>query len=49
MADSALVVAKEVFYHRNSNNFTMWEWLNDEEVLFNFIHILFLFNFIHIN
>ena len=41
LADSACGVAKEVFYHRNSNILKLWEWLNDEKQLF-----LLKFNYI---
>ena len=42
MIDHVFVDAKEVFYHRNINIFTMCEWLNDEKQLsfFNFYYII---------
>ena len=36
MTGCAFAVAKEVFYHRNGNILTSWEWLNDEKQVFQF-------------
>ena len=41
MADRAFVIAKELFYRRDGNIFTLWEWLNDEKQFF-----WFKFNYI---
>ena len=42
MAGCAVVVAKEVCHHRNSNILKLWEWLNDKKQIF-----LFKFNYIN--
>ena len=42
MTGHAFVVAKEVFYHRNSDILKLWEWLNGEKQLF-----FFEFNYIN--
>ena len=42
MADRAFVIAKEVFYRRDGNILTLWEWFNDEKQFF-----WFKFNYIN--